>query len=113
MVRRLDLASLDERLGYFDEYTVGMKKSLYAELATPVSRDPNPGTIRTAAVETIDNDYIQELNQLLTASLRVTARQSDSSDEPGPSPRPRPGTTLTFTTETADEHGELELLLLE
>lgn len=85
---------------------------------------PGPGTIRTNAVETIDNDHVMAGLGVLSdpapepsPGTRITETIETVDDdeaasilpllnadpEPQPDPRPQPGTTLTATVETTDE----------
>ena len=97
-----------------------MTQSLYAAFGERVlTSDPDPGTLYTASVETIDNDVIlQEFAILSDAEPRPVTRIARSTDDdvspsiepltserprPTPPSRPRPGTTLTATVETTDE----------
>jgi hypothetical protein len=57
----------------------------------PTGVGPRPGTRFTEAVETIDNDSVAQLDQLVAPHDKE------------PRPRPAPGTTVTFTEETTDE----------
>jgi hypothetical protein len=94
-------------------------QSLYAAFGEPILHNgPDPGTIRTAAVETVDNDHM--LDGLVVLSdpepnpgTRITETVETVDDDEAvamftllssdPDPRPEPGTTLTATVETTDE----------
>ena len=100
-----------------------MTKSLYAAFGERVvATDPEPGTLYTASVETIDNDVLMQEIALVaddTPSLlaRIPRVAEDdahraieaSGPKPRPTPRPQPGTGLTATVETTDEGGNTYL----
>jgi hypothetical protein len=76
-----------------------MAESLYEVLAEPASREPGPGTIRTSAVETVDDDAIgipHVINETGSRGARV----------------PHPGTVFTKSPETVDEDGVTDAALL-
>jgi hypothetical protein len=67
-----------------------MSTSLYLAFGEPVMRELYPGTVRTTAVETLDNDHAYfELQQLAPGS---------TDNRP-----PKPGTRITEVVETIDE----------
>ena len=67
-----------------------MPSSLYAAFAEPPRHDPGRGTIRTSAVETIDDDHAYlELQQLIPVSRSASRRD--------------PSTRLTEAVKTVDE----------
>lgn len=104
-----------------------MKSSLYAAFGEPAQRDPGPGTTRTSAVETIDDDHAYlELQQLTPAArsasrrdpgtrlteavetvdedeVTMTLRELSAAAASTSDPRPGPGTTITKAVETTDE----------
>lgn len=113
-----------------------MRSSLYAAFGEPVQRDPGPGTVRTSAVETIDDDHAHlELQQLIPASrsayrrdpgtrlteavetvdedeVTMNLRELSAAAVSVSDPRPVPGTTITKAVETTDEDA-LALVLFE
>lgn len=95
-----------------------MSESLYVTFGEPVlSKNGGPGTIRTNAVETIDNDHAVDAISVLSdpgpnPGTRITETVETVDDDDAISllshlrasdPRPPPGTTLTATVETTDE----------
>jgi hypothetical protein len=94
-------------------------ESLYVTFGEPVAKEGGgPGTIRTNAVETIDNDHALDALRLLSdpepnPGTRITETVETVDDDEAmallallssdPDPRPQPGTTLTATVETTDE----------
>lgn len=104
-----------------------MTKSLYAAFGERVvATDPDPGTLYTASVETIDNDVLMQELALVTGDNpspvaripRIVEDDAHHATEPlalGPKPRPaprpqpHPGTRLTATVETTDEGGSTYL----